>query len=114
MNEQLNKLVVVGEQVKETLNTRGWKEYIEPLLDKMIRDVVGGKEFGRWDNGSVGEKNLSDFELKQLIAYKTALIEFHSAVYGFIDDMDDAKAQLNELNQNKMYRSDYDDPKDAA
>ena len=108
MDEQLNKIVIAGEQVKQTLESKGWVEYIEPILDKMIRDVVGGKADGRWDNGAVGEKNQSDFDLKQLIAYKTALIEFHSSVYRFIDDMDDAKDQLNKNKEDGKYKSDYE------
>ena len=107
MDEQLSKIVIAGEQVKQTLDTKGWTEYIEPILDKMIRDVIGGKDDGRWDNGAVGEKNQSDFDLRQLVAYKTALIEFHSAVYRFIDDMNDAKDQLNKIEDDKKYQSDY-------
>jgi len=105
---EAQEIIVAGEQIKAMMDTQGWKKHAEPLLDKMIRDVIGGKEAGRWDNGSCGEKNITDFDLQQLIAYKAALVNFHTAVYQFIDDMETTKIALRDENENKKYNSDYE------
>jgi len=105
--DELHEIVVAGEQVKQAIDSQGWKKHIEPLLDKMIRDVLGGKDNNRWDNGSVGEKNQTEFSIKELLAYKTGLINFHNGVYQFIDDMENAKDELNRIKDTKPV-SDYE------
>jgi hypothetical protein len=105
--DELQEIIVAGEQVKQMIESQGWRKHIEPLLDKMIRDVLGGKDNNRWDNGSLGEKNHTEFELKELIAYKTALVNFHNGVYQYLDDMENAKDELNKLMDSKNV-SDYE------
>jgi len=111
--DELQGIIVAGEQVKATIDTQGWKQYIEPLLDKMIRDVLGGKDGNRWDNGSFGEKNMTEFSVKELLAYKTALINFHNGVFQLVDDMESAKEELNRLSTNKP-TSDYELERDEG
>ena len=108
MDEQLGKIVVAGEQVRETLETQGWKKYVGPLLEQMIKDIVGGFNEGRYDNGLMDDIQKPDHEMRNLMIYKTALVDFHNRVNQFIDDMEDARQELAKVKEQAKYTSDYE------
>jgi len=85
--KELSTLIDSGEQVKEMTETKGWQRHIEPLLNKMIIDVMGGFENGRWHNGSLDANDLGEEKAKELIAYKRALVDFHKYIYQYIDPL---------------------------
>jgi hypothetical protein len=78
-------------EVKSMLEHPGWKQFVEPLLDQMIVDVIGGKENGVWLNmpDSLKEKNMTLDEIKYLLGYKTALIDFAQRVQGLVESKDE-------------------------
>lgn len=80
--KQVRKL---GRLVKETIETKGWKDVIEPMLDKMISDIVGVKEGGRWVSGILNSKRVTDDHRSKVEWYAQALIEFHQRVYMHVD-----------------------------
>jgi hypothetical protein len=91
--------MVIGSQVREMLNTNAWREHVGPLLDTMITDVLGGKENGRWHNGTLDDNALSEDKLRELQMYKAGLVNFHSGVMKFIDDADDAISELDRMSK---------------
>lgn len=103
---ELSRVISRGMAVKEMIETKGWREVIEPVLDKMITHVLGGKENGRWHNGALTVKTDKGFtipspdELTALIAYKKALTDFHEIVYSTLPQLEQAqneyKALINE------------------
>ena len=77
--EQLNEIISVGDKVEELINCDTWKEYVEPILDKMIVDILGGKVNGRYVSApqQVEESKCDLPALKFLLGYKAGLIMFH-------------------------------------
>jgi hypothetical protein len=94
--EQCHELIVIGDKVRDMLASNGWKEVIEPVLNKMIIDVLGGMENGRWHNGSL-DRARSEERKEFLLGYKAALVNFHSVVYSYMDESEKAKTDLKEL-----------------
>ena len=95
--KELSKQIEESENVLETLKSKGWKDTIEPLLDKMIIDVLGQKQGGRWHNGSLEEKGLGEEEAKVLIAYKRALTDLHSYIYQVVDSLAPNRVEYADL-----------------
>ena len=86
---ELGKLIDNGQKIQLLLDSDGWKEIVAPLLDKMIVDLVGGREGSRWTNGSLDDKRLGEERLKSLMAYKRALTDFSNYVYDYVDGLGD-------------------------
>ncbi len=94
--DDCEQLIVLGEKIKVTLETNGWAEILRPLLDKMIIDVLGGKENGRWHNGSLDRAH-NEERKEFLLGYKAALVNFHSAIYSYLDESETAKKTIVDL-----------------
>ena len=95
--KELSTLIDIGEEVKKTLETDGWVKILEPLLNKMIIDVIGGIDNGRWHNGSVDEKGLGEEESKVLIAYKRGLVDLHRYIYQYVDPLPQYHEEYNQI-----------------
>ena len=95
--KELSRQIEESEQVLETLESKGWKNTIEPILDKMIIDVLGHKQNGRWHNGSLDAKGLGEEKAQVLISYKRALTDLHSYIYGVVDSLKPNRAEYAEL-----------------
>lgn len=63
----------------------------------MIVDVIGGKENGKWHNGSLDDKRLGEVKAQLLLSYKRALTDFHLYVHQFIDPLDGYKEEYTEM-----------------
>ena len=95
--KQLATLVEEAEAVKKTVESDGWELVIGPLLDKMIIDVLGQKQNGRWHNGSIDEQTLDEPNARLLCAYKRALTDFHNRIFVVIDSLESYHKEYNEL-----------------
>ena len=95
--KELSKQIEESEQVLETLGSKGWKNTIGPLLDKMIIDVLGQKQNGRWHNGSLDAKELGEEKAQVLISYKRALTDLHFYIYQIVDSLKPNRAEYAEL-----------------
>jgi len=95
--KELSRLIDAGEQVRQMTDTDGWKLHIEPLLNKMITDVMGGLENGRWHNGSLDAVELGEEKAKELIAYKRALTDLHKYIYQYIDPLSLLTEEYNKI-----------------
>ena len=84
---KLNEAVRSCKLIEETIGTKGWQEIVEPLLDKMINDILGAKVKGRWDGGIIN--NVTQEKSPEFyIGYKQALIDFHNRVYAYNDNVE--------------------------
>lgn len=93
----LHEELTICRKVKQTIDTKGWKEIIEPLLDKLIIDVVGAKVDGRWCPGSV-DRARKDERREYHIGYKSALIKLHNLIYSsYIDQITVKEKELKSI-----------------
>lgn len=90
-----NEILRLTEQLKITMDTVGWKEIIKPLLDKMIKDVIGyQEESGKWNEGSINQSSMSS---ENLICYRKALIDFNNKLYQYFEQAKNSKEVLRKL-----------------
>jgi len=105
--DECEKLIAIGDKVKATLESQGWVEVLGPLLDKMITDVLGGKENGRWHNGSLDRAHREERK-EFLLGYKAALVNFHNASFSYLEELQVAKDTIKDLD--KESKAKYDVP----
>lgn len=89
-----------GTTVKDTLETKGWKKVIGPMLDKMVKDILGGKYFNRWSGGSL-TKIRKDETLSYYIGYKQALIDLHNRIWNYVDQIEKSRKIIDKLDKEK-------------
>ena len=95
--KELNDAMSVCQKVKDMLTTDGWKSIGEPLIDKMIGDVVGRKmSNGRWDCGAIN-KARKDERREYYVGYKQALIDLHNRLYTYSDAIPRYEAERGKL-----------------
>lgn len=67
------------EKVKSLLDHPTWITIVQPLLDKMIIDTVGGcGKDGMWSPGIVGQANGRGYSTDYLLGYRMGLIDFNN------------------------------------
>jgi len=94
--EKLYSELNVCKLVKHTLDTEGWRRIIEPILDRMIIDTIGGKVNDRWVSGSL-DKARKDERREFYIGYKQALIQLHNNIYNYIRQIEIKEGQLEDI-----------------
>jgi hypothetical protein len=81
-----NELIAMGRLVKDTLQSEGWVKVGEPLLNKMIMDIMGGFRDGEWSMG-VLNKCKKDETISYYIGYKQALIDYHNRLNAYVKNI---------------------------
>jgi hypothetical protein len=67
------------EKVKALVESQGWKDVAQPLLDKMVIDTVGGiGKDGMWSPGIVGDANRKGYSTEYLLGYRMGLMDFNN------------------------------------
>lgn len=94
VKEQDLLLIKQGKMVADLVETEGWKQIVSPLIDKMIVDVVGGKEGSVWNTGSFGDKRLGEVKADRLLWYRQALIELNNHIYSYLEAGKNAEERL--------------------
>ena len=82
--KRVNEQLKLCKMVEEVVTLSGWKEVIEPLIDKSILDVTGGKVDGRWYGGLL-DRARKDERREYYVGYKQALIDFHRRVMAYVE-----------------------------
>jgi len=105
VSEEIKKLVrdaTICREVKNVVESRGWKETIGPIIDRMIMDVLGGKIGDTWLAGKLNRAR-SEEKREFYIGYKQALIEFHNRVLFHLDELRRIEETLKtmEIEKNK-------------
>jgi len=89
--KKLGKQISICQQVIETLDTDGWINIIEPLIDRSIIDMVGGKIGDTWISGKL-DRAKTEEKREFYIGYKQALIDligrikFHKAQLPILEE----------------------------
>jgi hypothetical protein len=91
-NEDLSRC----RKVEATVETPGWKEVIEPLLDKTIMDITGGKINGKWYGGLL-DRARKDERREYYIGYKQALIDLQRRIMACVDGVAQLESKVNNL-----------------
>ena len=95
--KDLSNSIDEGRIVKDMVESDGFQKVVGPMLDKMIVDVLGQKENGRWHNGSIGDARLGEERLRSLCAYKRALTDFHAYLYNYIDQLPKFEKEYSDI-----------------
>ena len=77
--QRVGKEISICQEVKTTVDSKGWKDTIEPLIDRLIIEVVGGKLGDTWVGGKL-DRARKDERREYWIGYKQALIDLHGRV----------------------------------
>lgn len=109
--QQLYEKIRLGEMIQRTVDTKGWQEIIEPMIDKMIIDTIGGKQGDTWNPGII-RKCKKDETVAYYIGYKQFGVDLHNRVMAYIKSIGHSKDALGELEKSKqepmpMAMSDY-------
>lgn len=107
-----NRLVKVL-VLKETASTKGWQSQVQPLIDKSIRDIIGGKaDDNMWDGG--GLMNFKDKSPDFYMGYRQGLIDLNNRIWLMInsekklqDQIVDMKKEPKVIEQDTMEQSPY-------
>lgn len=100
---KLNETVKTCQMVEDTLNTLGWATVIEPLIDKTIMDITGGKIDRRWYGGAL-DRARKDERREYYIGYKQALIDFHTRIHAYPLNIKNLQDKQKELIDGKSQR----------
>ena len=76
--------VALGERVAETLKSKGWVEVIGPLIDKSIKEIIGGKFDGKWFTSKVMNAK-SDDSVRYYVGKAEGLIELSKRIDTYVD-----------------------------
>lgn len=98
--QKLNDTLGSCKQVADTVGSNGWKNVIEPLIDKSILDIVGGKVNGKWYGGLL-DRARKDERREFYIGYKQALIDLHRRIRAYVDNVELYESKKQELIKNK-------------
>ena len=69
-------------QVRDVLNSSGWRNIILPSLDRMIAEEVGGKLGNNWVYGKIQDEKSTD-KIWFHVGKKQGLLEFHNHIYNY-------------------------------
>lgn len=98
---QLSESINAGIEVKQMLESNGWKR-AQVVLDKMITDTIGGKVGDKWcatAHKFSKPMELSHQEMMFLLGYRQGLIEFNNTLRGIVQTAERANQMLNEQPQ---------------
>lgn len=74
-----HEIIAQAEELQITMDTTGWNKVVQPLLDKMINDIIGGKQpDGSYDIGIPGLTQQPAEEALKAFQYRQALMEFNN------------------------------------
>jgi hypothetical protein len=75
-----------------------WQKHVQPLLDKMIRDTIGGIDSdGLWSCGIVGQPEGKAYSTDYLLGYRMGLIDFNNRLRTQQTKFVKIKKQIEEL-----------------
>ncbi len=86
------------EDVNQVIMTKGWKEIVEPIIDRMIIDTVGGKVKGRWVSGALNDGDI-DKSKDFFLGYKQFGIDLLSRIYGYTDSIKKLSNEISVIDE---------------
>lgn len=101
--QRVGKEISICQEVKNTVESKGWKDTIEPLIDRFIVEVVGGKLGDTWVGGKL-DRARKDERREYWIGYKQALIELHGRVMFHLQQLSMLEDRMKSLQEDKKER----------
>jgi hypothetical protein len=101
--KRLNKELSICRAVKETLDSAGWKNTIEPILDRMIIDTVGGKVKDVWVSGKL-DRAKKEERREFYIGYKQALMDLHGRLMFHLQQIPAIEDRIKEIQRENEER----------
>jgi hypothetical protein len=98
--EKMQSSISLCRKVAEVVEMPGWKDIIEPLLDKMIMDIVGSKVNGRWYGGLI-DRAKKDERREFYVGYKQALIDLHTRILAYVANVKISEVRVANLIKEK-------------
>ena len=95
----LNKKLSASRKVIATIGTEGWGDIVQPIIDRMIMDVIGGRTGDFWDAGDV--KTNKTLHPEYLFGYRQSLIDFHNRIWNYKAQEKNIEKQIKMLEDNK-------------
>lgn len=95
--KELNKKLEICKEVADVVAMPGWKNTLEPILDRMIVDIVGGKLNGVWFTGKL-DRAKKEERREFYIGAKQALIEFTQRINAHTQQVKILEEQIKSLN----------------
>jgi len=111
--QKLNSKLTACRQVVETLETPGWKKIIQPIIDKMIKDVIGGRDGEYWDSGQIKGEVFKQYKTEHMLGYRQSLIDLHNRIWAYKGQIKQLEQQISgmqsrtEVDVQPMQRSPY-------
>ena len=99
--EDSYKLLVESQKVCKMVDTEGWKEIIQPMVDKMLEDVVGGKRGVKWIPGILQKEKDAD-RMHYWVGYKQALIDLNNRLWYFVTRRRPLEDKIKSLEEKKL------------
>ena len=98
--KELQAIVKVGDEVDALINSVTYQTYIQPLIDKMVVDSLGGRtKSGKLVTASEELKHMSFDELKYNIAWGEAIVTLNNMIGKYVEDRDRAIEDIKVINQ---------------
>jgi len=105
--KSINKKLKACRKVKKLVNDKAWKDIVQPLLDAMIEDVVGGKTNNVYKNGHLC-KPAGDYEY--YTGYKQSLMDFNNRVCNYVNSIEALKQQVKSIEKKVLGEDKYINP----
>lgn len=101
--QRVGKEISICQEVKATIESKGWQDIIGPTIDRMIIDVVGGKLGDVWVSGKL-DRAKKEERREFHIGYKQALIDLHGRVMFHLQQLPMLEEQIKMLQEDKKER----------
>jgi hypothetical protein len=96
--QELLHLISQAEELRHTQETIGWKDIVQPILDKTIQDTIGFKKSdGSWSGGLYTNLKYTDSEAVRILAYRQALVDFTNRIASVFSQAENAKKILDNM-----------------
>jgi hypothetical protein len=96
--KRLNDQLRAARKVDKTIKTKGWKDIVQPIIDKMIMDTLGGKVGNTWVNGAISKPDTVK-ESEYYIGYKQALIDFNNRIWNYKECIKTIQDRIKEVQE---------------
>lgn len=105
----IHENIIICRKVAKTLKTEGWQRIIEPMMARMIEDIVGGKVNGKWKSGLISTAK-KDEKREYYIGYKQALIDLWNRIAMYEEQLQKNEKMLERIQKNEEKSKTYKQP----
>jgi hypothetical protein len=96
--QKLAEKKALAQRVEKTLKSKGWQEIVGPLIDKTIKDIVGGKYGNKWSGGHVQKARA---KMDYYVGYKQGLIDLHNRLWAYVNSIVILQKQIESIHKER-------------